>query len=113
MLPPLSKEDATMSPPAQMSRVFQLITRNIIVILSIVVAAIALHFVYTPAATVEQLPANISTVFERFMFFAWAGLYCWVAWLAVTTGQLWILDFLGGQFGQMCGNKFLYCRPWD
>jgi hypothetical protein len=113
MLPPSSKEDVPISPPAQIPTVYRLITQNIIVILSFVVAAIALLFVYTPIATVEQLPANISTVFERFTFFAWAGLYCTVAWLAVTTGQLWIVDFLGGRHGQMCGNKFLYCQPWD
>ena len=113
MLPPSSMEDVSVSPPAQISTVYRFNIQKTFVVPSIVVPAIVLLSGRTPTATMEQLAANISTIFERFTLFTWIGLYCSVAWLVVTTGQLWILDILGGRNDQVCGNKFLYCRPWD
>ena len=87
--------------------------QKVIVVLSLIVSAIAFLSVRTSTATIGRLAANIYTILGAFKFFAWVGLYCLVAALAVNMGHLWILDFLGGRGGQMCGNKFLHCRPWD
>jgi hypothetical protein len=88
-------------------------THDFAVILSIIVLAIVLLCIYTQVATIEQLATNRYIILERFTLFAWVGLYWSMVGLAVTMGHLWILDFLCGQDGQVCGNKFLYCRPWD
>ncbi|KAF1359768.1 hypothetical protein EJ07DRAFT_155709 [Lizonia empirigonia] len=65
----------------------------------------------------SQLPQQLATLAcgmgSSILYFAWVGLYCLVSWAAVVTGRFGVLDVLGGRWGQVCGNKFAECRPWD
>lgn len=60
-----------------------------------------------------SLLAPITRLISNVLYFAWVGVYCLVTGTAAVTGQFWVLDALGGRGGQVCGNKFLDCRPWD
>ncbi|KAJ4993338.1 hypothetical protein SVAN01_01313 [Stagonosporopsis vannaccii] len=64
-------------------------------------------------AQLTHLTTCLSTAFGEALFFARVGVYSAVVWTAVVSGQMWVLDVLGGRDGQVCGNKFVDCRPWD
>lgn len=59
------------------------------------------------------LLTTLSTAFVDVLYFVWVGVYFVIVWPAVVSGQFWVLDVLAGRQGQMCGNKFVECRPWE
>lgn len=79
-------------------------------ILSAAVLAAALVF---GSRLPQQLAVLACGMSSSVLYFAWVGLYCLVSWAAVVTGRVGVLDALGGRWGQVCGNKFAECRPWD
>lgn len=87
-------------------------TRNAYLILAATILAATLSSPLSPSTQLQHLFAGAPAFFQGVLYRAWVGLYCFNAWFAVVTGQFWILDVLGGRAGQVCGNKFLDCRPW-
>lgn len=83
-------------------------------VVSALVLAVALNVPILPALHVllSHFTILVSTARQNVLFFAWVGAYFLIIRTAVVTGQWWVLDMLGGRTGQMCGNKFVECRPW-
>jgi hypothetical protein len=87
--------------------------RNTALILSTIILTTAFISPRSSYALLGRLFADARKSLESVLLYTWVGLYSSIAWFSVVTGQFWILDTLGGRWGQLCGNKFMKCRPWD
>lgn len=84
--------------------------RNTILLLSTIILAAALIFPSSSYALLGHLSTHARDLLPGVLFYAWVGLYIFIAWFLAVTGQFWILDVFRGR---ICGNKFMDCRPWD
>lgn len=71
----------------------------------------AMLFSRSPCTSIVQLATNICAMISEMvlelLFYAWVGLYCFISWFSVVTGQFWTLDIFTGRWGAYVWKQVL------